>query len=137
MRSHHPLDRILVVFSAVAAVLSALLGKLLKLVINHERPTSVDADPGMPSSHATALWFLGVYLSATWTSSSEQIIHVAPFLPEPTWLAIQSVQFWRMAAAGGVLLVASILTLVRVYSGHHTLAQVSVGAALGSSCALL
>ena len=46
------------------AVLNALLSKVLKRLLKSPRPSGAPlADPGMPSSHAQSLFYLGTYLT--------------------------------------------------------------------------
>lgn len=50
--------------------MNSINGKVLKKVLNHERPEGAEkADPGMPSSHAVSLSYLSVY------AASALIIH--------------------------------------------------------------
>ena len=45
-------------------ILNAILSKVLKRVINQARPEGArSADPGMPSSHAMSLFFLGTFVA--------------------------------------------------------------------------
>jgi dolichyldiphosphatase len=125
-----------------AAVSVALGGKVLKIIINQSRPTNIAPDPGMPSSHATSLSFLSVYLCCTWIP---QQVHdfgspLAPFLPEAMFSTTpeSNTMFrFRTACAMTVMACASVLTGARVISGHHTWPQVYVGGAYGTLCALV
>lgn len=53
---HTPLRRI------SGAVATSILSKVLKTLLNHSRPTDASPDPGMPSSHAMNIAYLGTYL---------------------------------------------------------------------------
>ena len=87
--------------------------------MNESRPTTIAPDPGMPSSHASSLTFLSLYLCLTWLPAND---HMAPFLPHPEYL---------LASTCVIMGTAVVLTLARVISGHHTIPQVAVGAIYG------
>ncbi|GIL50925.1 hypothetical protein Vafri_7008 [Volvox africanus] len=51
-----------VAWCVLGSIIASFINKALKHVINEQRPPSArKADPGMPSSHANSLAFLGVY----------------------------------------------------------------------------
>jgi dolichyldiphosphatase len=113
-------DRFTFLFT-LGAIINAMLGKLLKRLIDDRRPlSSKQSDPGMPSSHAVSLFFFAALLSAIeWYSAS---------LPPP--LALPCI----------LLLWAYVIAVcwTRVYlTGDHTIVQVVVGAGMGSISALL
>lgn len=102
----------------VGAVLSSFLCKVLKRVLNHERPDNAPkTDPGMPSSHANSLNFLSVYAALS-------LAHHVNSSPGALALA---------AAAVGL---GVFKTWLRVFLGFHTWPQVLVGAALGATTAV-
>ena len=95
-----------------AAVANALVCKVLKALLRQPRPASSPhhGDNGMPSSHAASLFFFSAG---------------GGFAPGGSW---------RCAM---LHVIAAALALHRVRSGHHYLAQVAVGAALGAASGLL
>ena len=107
----------------LGAVLNALMGKVLKRVFNMRRPDGAElSDPGMPSSHSQSLFFFASYLS---TVADEQMLHltVGAIAPLPLLHAAVPTVCFGFAAA---------LAYLRVRAGLHTVAQVSVGAVLGT-----
>ena len=99
----------------MGACLTAGLAKALKRHFNQKRPdASWKADPGMPSSHATALAFLATYASGGCLA----------FVGAPA-LA------WGGCAAA--VACATFLTWLRVATGLHTAEQVVAGFALGAT----
>ncbi|KAG2450019.1 hypothetical protein HYH02_000123 [Chlamydomonas schloesseri] len=51
-----------VAWCVLGSIIASFINKALKYVINEQRPANArKADPGMPSSHANSLAFLGVY----------------------------------------------------------------------------
>eukprot|EP00775_Hariotina_reticulata_P007501 gene7501-7711_t len=101
----------------VGAVFSSFLCKVMKHIINQQRPENArKRDPGMPSSHANSLNFLSVYAAMS-------LHHYC------------SSQAAASALALFTLGVGVFLTWLRVALGYHTLAQVLVGAALGAATA--
>lgn len=105
-----------VAWAVLGSIVSSFLNKVLKYVINEQRPASArKADPGMPSSHANSLAFLGAYASLA---------------------VLQGGALWTGPAAGAVLAVSLFLTWLRVRLGFHTLPQVLVGYSLGAFTAL-
>ena len=99
----------------MGACLTAGLAKALKRYLNQKRPDAAwKADPGMPSSHATALAFLATYASGGCLA----------FVGAPA-LA------WGGCAA--TMACAAFLTWLRVATGLHTAEQVVAGFALGAA----
>lgn len=87
--------------------------QLLKRALNRPRPGSRKADPGMPSSHAQSLAFLGATAAlAVWRGGGG---------PE------------RAVAALSLLTLALLLSWLRVLLGYHTAPQVGAGLALGAA----
>eukprot|EP00930_Biecheleria_cincta_P058657 TRINITY_DN44463_c0_g1_i1.p1 TRINITY_DN44463_c0_g1~~TRINITY_DN44463_c0_g1_i1.p1 ORF type:complete len:247 (+),score=20.67 TRINITY_DN44463_c0_g1_i1:108-848(+) len=96
-------------FMIIGAILAAFLTSAIKRVINQQRPEgALFTDPGMPSSHALVATFLAV----AWT------LHLG------------------VNVLTCILLVAAMsISVLRVVCGHHTIAQILVGAALGCAMA--
>ena len=58
--------------SLVGALVVALIGFLLKLIINHERMyPACGIGKGLPSIHTLLVWFLGVYYAISFAEFSE------------------------------------------------------------------
>jgi len=111
-------------WALLGSVVNSVNGKILKRILNHERPDgAVKADPGMPSSHATSLSYLSVYGAA----SLVYFKNAAPMLGYPLQLACSAV----------LVVLGVFLSYLRVRLGYHTAPQVIVGYALGSATALL
>ncbi|KAJ1633904.1 hypothetical protein T492DRAFT_977899 [Pavlovales sp. CCMP2436] len=104
-----------VTFCVVGAVVNSLANKGLKRLFDQARPPGSPLhDPGMPSSHASSLFFFAAYLALALASG---------------------------VARGGILGAAALLALAgvaavwRVSAGFHTRSQVAVGACVGSAAA--
>ncbi|KAK2657150.1 hypothetical protein Ddye_010202 [Dipteronia dyeriana] len=99
----------------MGSVLNAMLSIALKRILNQERPVSnLRSDPGMPSSHAQSIFFI----------FSFAIISIVE------WLGLNEVS---LAISGIALASAIYLTWLRVSQKLHTIPQVVVGAAVGST----
>jgi len=106
------------VSAIVGALGNAVLSKVLKKVLQQDRPEGAPlhaetSDPGMPSSHAMSLFFFCGYLCAatvTWSGFP------------PAGVA---------GACVGLVAVATYAARWRVTAGFHTTQQVVVGAVLG------
>lgn len=106
----------------IGGVISAILCRMLKLMINASRPPNArKSDPGMPSSHASTLAFLSMY-------PSMMLLEHSPGVE----VATSNVALACSLVAGGVF-----LTCLRVILGYHTWPQVVVGWLLGSSVAIV
>eukprot|EP00884_Botryococcus_braunii_P013056 jgi/Botrbrau1/21751/Bobra.43_1s0145.1 len=106
-----------IAWSLTGSIVTAYMCKGLKYILNHSRPDGAPkADPGMPSSHATALSFLAtaLCLALVWKPQAGLL---------------------RWAAATGVAMLATFLVWLRVELAFHTPAQVGVGVAFGIKCA--
>lgn len=102
-----------VLWALLGSIVSSFINKALKKVINQQRPASArKEDPGMPSSHANSLAFLGTYSS----------------------LALA--QYYSTEAAVALFICSMFLTWLRVALGYHTYPQVIVGFCLGSTTAI-
>eukprot|EP00811_Abedinium_folium_P008059 NODE_17441_length_942_cov_3.350920.p1 GENE.NODE_17441_length_942_cov_3.350920~~NODE_17441_length_942_cov_3.350920.p1 ORF type:complete len:214 (-),score=63.09 NODE_17441_length_942_cov_3.350920:299-871(-) len=87
---------------------AALAAKTLKRLLQERRPAgATHADPGMPSSHTTMLFYL------------------ASFIARRSWGTQPNVVVAALAAAG-------LLSAQRVWSRQHTIPQVLAGSVLGS-----
>ncbi|GLC36960.1 hypothetical protein PLESTB_000173900 [Pleodorina starrii] len=108
-----------VAWCVLGSIIASFLNKALKYIINEQRPPSArKADPGMPSSHANSLAFLGLYTALV-------LGHGAAPLTSTT----------GPVAAAAVLALSCFLTWLRVRLGYHTTPQVVVGYGLGAATA--
>ncbi|KAL2608767.1 hypothetical protein R1flu_027340 [Riccia fluitans] len=106
-------------WAGIGAALSGALGKVLKRLINGKRPDSASGrkeDPGMPSSHAQGFMYLSTYASLALLTGYD-------------W------SLWTMASACGLILMGAYLSWLRVADGLHTIPQILVGGAVGSTFA--
>lgn len=105
------------------AILNALLGKTLKRIIKEARPDgAVLEDPGMPSSHAMALFYMTSFITAALCESKGLGGALPPWWPFQYTTTIFSVVLYVLTASSW-----------RVFSGLHTPAQIVVGAGVGSA----
>ncbi|CAN0375140.1 unnamed protein product [Laminaria digitata] len=113
----------------VGSLFNAVFSKVLKKGINQVRPAgSRLKDPGMPSSHAMSLFYLGTYL----------VIGLQEHGMPSAGSAI--LPFWPLGVTETQALLAVYAvtaSLWRVKAGFHTLPQVSVGAVVGALDAAL
>ncbi|CAO2047819.1 unnamed protein product, partial [Urochloa humidicola] len=103
-----------IIWILLGSVANSLLSVVLKKVLNHERPSALRSDPGMPSSHAQSIFYAATILVLSlyyWIGTS--------YLTVILWLTTLSV--------------ATYLSWLRVSQHFHTLNQVVVGAAVGST----
>jgi len=101
----------------IGSVLNAIFGKILKKIIDEERPEvakGIKESSGMPSSHANSLFFFASFLSLATQSPVD-------------WLPISS---WAVVCI--LFSYATISSLWRVHSGLHTYPQITAGAVLGT-----
>ncbi|KAK0603912.1 hypothetical protein LWI29_010044 [Acer saccharum] len=99
----------------MGSILNAMLSIALKRILNQERPVStLRSDPGMPSSHAQSIFFI----------FSFAIISIVE------WMGLNEVS---LMISGIALASAIYLTWLRVSQKLHTIPQVVVGAAVGST----
>ncbi|CAN6246425.1 unnamed protein product [Urochloa humidicola] len=102
-----------IIWVLLGSVANSLLSVVLKKVLNHERPSALRSDPGMPSSHAQSIFYAATILILSlyyWIGTN--------YLTVILWPATLSV--------------ATYLSWLRVSQHLHTLNQVMVGAAVGS-----
>ncbi|KAF8729734.1 hypothetical protein HU200_017699 [Digitaria exilis] len=104
-----------IIWILLGAVSNSLLSTVLKKMLNHERPSSaLRSDPGMPSSHAQSIFYAATILVLSlyyWTGANYMTVILGP----------------------ATLSVATYLSWLRVSQRLHTLNQVMVGAAVGST----
>ncbi|KAG8458689.1 hypothetical protein KFE25_012887 [Diacronema lutheri] len=106
-----------VTFCVAGAVGNALGNKLLKRLIAQARPSgSALHDPGMPSSHASSLFFFAAFIALA-------------LLRHPPAYGLPS--------AAALVALAACAARHRVAAGFHTPAQVAVGALVGASAATI
>lgn len=92
-------------YIVVGSIVATFGTDALKRTINQQRPAgSPFTDPGMPSSHALVSSFLAV-----------------------GWCTVASSAPTRFA----LLAIALAISLLRVFCGYHTYAQIAVGALIG------
>ena len=107
-------------WALLGALLNAIVCKVTKKLLNQPRPgTAEKVDPGMPSSHACSLMFLSVYAACLFWTHGETNVYAA------------AVGVSGTIAAAAMLSLGALLSSLRYMFGHHTIAQVAVGAALG------
>ncbi|OAY80337.1 lipid phosphate phosphatase epsilon 2, chloroplastic [Ananas comosus] len=105
-------------WAAMGSVVNSWLSITLKRILNHERPSALRSDPGMPSSHAQSIFYAAIF-------------------------AIFSLVYWLgtniLTITLGIAIVAcgSYLSWLRVSQQLHTISQVLVGAVLGSTCGIV
>ena len=110
-------------WALLGSVVNSVNGKILKRILNHERPDgAIKADPGMPSSHATSLSYLSVYAATA----------LAYFRDAAPALGYAG----QLAASFVLVIMGMFLSYLRVSTGYHTPPQVIVGYAVGSTTAL-
>ncbi|CAL5019074.1 unnamed protein product [Urochloa decumbens] len=103
-----------IIWILLGAVANSLLSVVLKKVLNHERPSALRSDPGMPSSHAQSIFYGATILVLSlyyWIGTNYLTVILGP----------------------ATLSVAVYLSWLRVSQRLHTLNQVMVGAAVGSA----
>ncbi|ORZ03188.1 phosphatidic acid phosphatase type 2/haloperoxidase [Syncephalastrum racemosum] len=111
------------VYFGAGSILSAITAKMLKRVLRQPRPVPVKRDPairikqsyGMPSSHSLVMAYFAAYLSIAWLVSGGLALFWLAVVTDTAALAVM----WS-----------------RIRLGHHSLAQVAVGFAIGALLAL-
>eukprot|EP00611_Tribonema_gayanum_P027317 TRINITY_DN6720_c0_g1_i1.p1 TRINITY_DN6720_c0_g1~~TRINITY_DN6720_c0_g1_i1.p1 ORF type:complete len:294 (-),score=77.63 TRINITY_DN6720_c0_g1_i1:197-1078(-) len=104
----------------IGAIANGALSKVLKKAFNQTRPDGARLDdPGMPSSHAMSLFFIGTYVA------------LALDAYQPQWWPVDAAQ-----TQGALAAYALTTTLWRVKAGLHSLPQVAVGAVFGTAGAI-
>ena len=114
----------------LAAICNALLGKILKRLINASRPAGARlADPGMPSSHALSLFFFTGFLA------NGAFVWPLPEFEHDRYRkkgrSAEEELLLRLILSLGIGWIASKLAQLRIEAGLHTIAQVAVGAVIG------
>lgn len=98
-------------FICVGSILSTYIVDWLKGVINHDRPAGAPfTEPGMPSAHASVSFFLAaawssLILSRTATTTASLALYVS----------------------------ATVVAVLRVVCGYHSVPQIGVGAIIGTA----
>lgn len=106
-------------WATMGSVINSALAMVLKRILNQERPVpTLKSDPGMPSSHAQSIFFIGGFI----------------ILSIVEWLGINEAS---LMISGFTLAIGSYLSWLRVSQQLHTISQVVVGAAVGSTFSLL
>jgi dolichyldiphosphatase len=124
--AHTREDNVLPPYYLLWALATAGLGKVIKRKLAHSRPKgSKRPSHGMPSSHATSLSCLSVIAT----------VAVAGYDANGIRSALQNRPVLLICVMSFPLLVAVILTILRVTEGHHSPVQVLAGWILGAGSA--
>ncbi|KAJ8544786.1 hypothetical protein K7X08_017369 [Anisodus acutangulus] len=100
-------------WAASGSVLNAGLSKVLKKILNQERPVStIRSDPGMPSSHAQSIFYTVMFC----------IVSLVEYFGLNGITAVISALIFA---------IGSYFSWLRVSQQLHTTSQVAVGAAVG------
>ncbi|KAF3332806.1 lipid phosphate phosphatase epsilon 1 [Carex littledalei] len=102
-----------VLWAATGSIFNSYISVTLKRILNHERPSGLRSDPGMPSSHAQSIFYVSVFA----------------LLSLMQWLGV-NVLTGSLGAA--ILAFGSYFSWLRVSQQLHTTSQVLVGALLGT-----
>ncbi|KAJ3686821.1 hypothetical protein LUZ61_015985 [Rhynchospora tenuis] len=102
-----------VLWAAMGSVINAWISVTLKRILNHERPSGLRSDPGMPSSHAQSMFYISVFA----------------VLSLIQWLGFN---FWSLSLGAVILASGSYFSWLRISQQLHTTNQVLVGALLGT-----
>lgn len=122
------------VYFLLCSALAAFTARTLKAVLDVKRPDgSTLMDPGMPSSHGLLLAFFAVVVAHELASATRPCTEPGTdadgcLVRDPTM---------RRLLAAATLLLALVLSVVRIRVGHHTHAQVAVGVSIGTTAAWL
>jgi len=103
-----------IMWVSLGAAFNYLLSLTLKRVLNHERPSDLRSDPGMPSSHAQSLCYAAMFL----------VLSLYRYL---------GTNYLTMILGPATMSMAFYLSWLRVWRRLHTLNQVMAGAAAGSA----
>ncbi|KAM7524136.1 hypothetical protein LguiA_014038 [Lonicera macranthoides] len=119
-------------WAALGITLNAGLSTMLKQILNQERPLSTSrSDPGMPSSHAQAIFYVAI-------SYSYQGASLVLYLQNsPQVVELLGVNAFTTTMVGFIFALGSYLSWLRVSQQFHTISQVVVGAVVGSIFAIL
>eukprot|EP00586_Coscinodiscus_wailesii_P018623 CAMPEP_0172503268 /NCGR_PEP_ID=MMETSP1066-20121228/167740_1 /TAXON_ID=671091 /ORGANISM="Coscinodiscus wailesii, Strain CCMP2513" /LENGTH=215 /DNA_ID=CAMNT_0013278935 /DNA_START=217 /DNA_END=864 /DNA_ORIENTATION=- len=98
-------------YIVVGSIAAVYLTEILKKIINQNRPEgSPFTDPGMPSAHSLVCFFAAVgWMSSPWG------------------------EYFGPTGKASFLAAASSVAILRVVCGYHSVAQIAVGAGLGSA----
>lgn len=125
--------------AALQLPLTSTPAKLLKRFIRQPRPVGAkkfERTYGMPSTHSSSIAFFGTYLSLS-SLLLPRHPRVTDLLPFWSSLGELGQQTTRVGLAGVWIAGAGTVCWSRVRLGHHTPAQVLVGATLGSAVAVV
>ncbi|MED6181194.1 hypothetical protein PIB30_017168 [Stylosanthes scabra] len=100
------------------SIMNLFLSIFLKNILNQERPSALKSDPGMPSSHAQTMFFTAIFF----IFSTVQLL---------------GLNAYTVALSGLYLTCVSYFSYLRVSQQLHTVNQVVVGAAIGSTLSTL
>ncbi|KAL3844729.1 hypothetical protein ACJIZ3_002132 [Penstemon smallii] len=105
-------------WAAMGAVLNAILSVTLKKILNQERPMSTlrstsKSDPGMPSSHAQAIFYTITFVNAS-------------------LVEFYGVNGLTTTLCGLFFIIGSYFSWLRISQQFHTVSQVVVGGVLGT-----
>ncbi|TKW41135.1 hypothetical protein SEVIR_1G293800v4 [Setaria viridis] len=103
-----------VIWILLGAVTNSLLSVVLKKLLNHERPSALRSDPGMPSSHAQSIFYGATIL----------VLSLYYFI---------GTNYLTLILGPAALSMAAYLSWLRVSQRLHTLNQIMVGAGVGSA----
>ncbi|XP_071821880.1 dolichyldiphosphatase 1-like [Apostichopus japonicus] len=108
----------------VGVVCNEAVSWVAKHIIQEPRPCRghdvLFSEYGMPSSHSQFMWFFAVYI----------ILFTYIRLHPPNSNSISEL-LWRHCLAVGVIVLALLVSISRVYLNYHTIRQVVCGAFLG------
>ncbi|XP_020594509.1 lipid phosphate phosphatase epsilon 2, chloroplastic-like, partial [Phalaenopsis equestris] len=81
MWKHDPVT----IWAAMGSLLNSLLSTTLKKLLNHERPSALRTDPGMPSTHAQIIFYavvFSIYSAMEWmgVNVSSVVVGAAIFI---------------------------------------------------------
>lgn len=112
-------------FYVVASLFAAVVAKGLKRVLQQPRPAGTKLKTsGMPSSHATCLWYLAVAATVgVYRRSAAECISFDGAIS----FATSKWPGWLLAAG------ATFFTSLRVVCAHHTAGQAAAGTVLGTA----
>ncbi|SCV70605.1 BQ2448_3367 [Microbotryum intermedium] len=124
--------------------LASLTAKILKRFIRQPRPDRAlryETTYGMPSTHSSSIAYFGTYLTLASLSLPfhSRISSLVPLYPHiikfDSGKVVSGENLIRLSLASLFVLSASSVCWSRIRLGHHTKAQVIVGASLGACVA--
>ncbi|XP_078165948.1 lipid phosphate phosphatase epsilon 2, chloroplastic-like isoform X2 [Carex rostrata] len=100
-------------WAATGSIFNSFIAVTLKRILNHERPSGLRSDPGMPSSHAQSIFYVSIFA-----------VHCLM-----QWLGVN---IWTVSLGAAILALGSYFSWLRVCEQLHTTNQVVVGALFGT-----